>query len=204
MSSYALVLLGYSGIGKDTIFREINASFPSCAINVKFSALSKRLVADAFGVGSYTLEDKEFRSTYKYTNFVPLTPMDLITVLFKGSEQVPAFIQAGMDYVSLQLDAACGDVPVFTDVRRHAELEFIRDKFTRVDFVALSSPNVDAGVNDGTIDKLVDDYGADVIYIRRVEHNPKLTLELIYERTPLFYELSRVHARIARDKGQLQ
>jgi len=55
MKINALVLLGFSGAGKDTI-----ASHFPFSTNIKFAALTKEIVAKVWCVDAAKLEDKEW------------------------------------------------------------------------------------------------------------------------------------------------
>jgi hypothetical protein len=148
MSINALVLLGFSGAGKDTIA----SHFPSSS-NIKFSALTKLLVARAFGVEEEKLEDKEWRNTsslFISGEQISLSAFDLLSALYHGAPST-RLAQANIEWAMKQAKAS--PFPIFTDVRRVLEMKAVVEAFTPL-VVFLSRQGVKPAANDKDIRKV--------------------------------------------------
>lgn len=123
----ALVLLGNSGVGKDTLAALLAQENPvRKTFNAKFSAFAKGLVADALQVPVSRWEDKNWRNTRIYGS---LTPLDLLQVLYFGSlgDSNPSyrFQQACLSYISNRIYVQKPDLVVFTDLRKPEEVNWL-------------------------------------------------------------------------------
>lgn len=130
----AIVLLGAHGVGKDTM-ADLLFNTRKGVENIKFSEFSKRFVASAISVPYSYLNTGQFRKSYRVASYFgfgsPLTPLDILNVLFQGmasgSESGKRMIDAGIDYAITKADASF--LPVFTDIRRQAEYDAVVDNF---------------------------------------------------------------------------
>jgi hypothetical protein len=148
MSITALVLLGVSGAGKDTIA----SHFPNSS-NIKFSALTKILVARAFGVEEEKLEDKEWRNTSSLSingEQIFLSAFDLLSALYHGAPST-RLAQANIEWAMKQAKAST--FPIFTDVRRVLEMKAVVEAFTPL-VILLSRPGATPTTNDKDIMKV--------------------------------------------------
>jgi len=120
----ALVLLGVSGSGKDTIASQ----FPS-STNIKFAALTKEIVARVWGVDADKLEDKEWRNESSLLiggKQISLSPFDLLSALYHGAP----YTKLSKANIELAIEKAkASSFPIFTDVRRVLELEAVVQHF---------------------------------------------------------------------------
>jgi len=149
----SLVLLGYSGAGKDTLASLLEREFPGCSI-VKFAALIKKLVAKLWGVDPSLLEDKQWRLATHFIldgHPIKLTPMDLLSALYHGAPHSNLAL-ANIEVALASIPA--GSFPVFTDIRRQLELDAVF-RFFQPRIVWLSRPNVGPGPNDHELLNLV-------------------------------------------------
>lgn len=143
----AIVLLGFSGVGKDTTFVELYSRYPDKFANVKFSSLAKAIVAKVLDCSLCDLEDKSFRNK-DLGHWSGMTPMDLITVLYRGC--TPESTKAHIKYALASYD--CSRIPVFTDIRRLEEAKAVNECFSNPMYVYLWSNVVDGGVNDSEVE----------------------------------------------------
>lgn len=144
----ALVLLGYSNTGKDTIAALLSSRFTGVT-NAKFSALTKQILADVCGVPVSMMEDRQWReNTRLYVNGVQttLTPFDLLTALYHGAP--------GTNLASANAEwtlKSIGDsFPVFTDVRRVAEFNCVTAHYNPL-VIFLTRDDAEPAVNDKEI-----------------------------------------------------
>jgi len=150
----SLVLLGYSGAGKDTLASLLEREFPGCTITIKFSCLTKQLVAKLWGVDPCMLENKQWRSATHYIfdgHPIKLTPMDLLSALYHGA------LHSNLALANIEVALASippGSFPVFTDIRRQLELDAVL-RFYQPRIVWLVRPNVGPGPNDHELLELV-------------------------------------------------
>lgn len=154
----AIVLLGFSGVGKDTTFAEIDKRYPDKFTNVKFGALAKDLTAKAFGIDVSDVEDKRKREQGK-PEWCGLSPMDLLIVLYKGC--TPQLTEAHIAYALSKVDHE--RIPVFTDIRRLSEAEVVQNNFSNPVFIYLWSSEVYKGVNDSDIESIAVYFDAAVV-----------------------------------------
>ena len=177
MSYNALVLLGYSGVGKDTI-ANLLITDDKRKVNVKFSALTKRLIERAFDYPTGALEDKQQRVEPLELNreLYELNAMDLLTALFtSGNSRVE---QAGLTYALRSIKP--GQFPVFTDVRRRQEAYAIAYNFNPL-VLYLVRDDIFPSVNDSGIHFIYDCFAKSSIHatINLVKDKPELTVETI-------------------------
>lgn len=168
MHTDAIVILGYSDVGKDSAFAALDKRNPNKFTNVKFGAYAKLLTAKAFDISPQVLEDKNKRNE---TNEYGLSPMDMLTALFKGcdSSLTKAHIAYAFNSIQPQL------IPVFTDVRRSVEADAIDKSFVSPLYIWLVSPSVEPSVNDTEIMSIARNHFAYII----VRITPDLTAETI-------------------------
>jgi hypothetical protein len=148
----AIVLLGVSGAGKDTIAQRLLQDYNQLKL-VKFSALPKLIVASLFKATVENLENKEWRTTQKLElgdYSFSVTPFDLLTSLFKGSHGT-ALATAQIEYALNNIGD--GNIPVFTDTRRKQEFDEVCKLFNPI-VIYLSRTDLDPGVNDGELEIL--------------------------------------------------
>lgn len=152
--SYGLVLLGYSGAGKDTIASALSSLYPGLTANVKFSELTKRIIANLYGVEYEKLNDKDWRSTAPLSidsTLTRVTPLDLLTALFKGSPGTQLH-QENIEFALSRIPQHT--LPIFTDVRRTHEFHCITQSVCMVYTVHLRADFLGAGTNDGDVDAI--------------------------------------------------
>jgi hypothetical protein len=112
-------------------------------VNVKFSALSKRLVASALDLPYRATEDRDFRTEFCATRTfgveTDLSILDLLNVLYygmeSGTEAGSRMVQAGIKY-ALAI-AKYSRYPVFTDIRRQLELHAVLECYPNCKIVRL-------------------------------------------------------------------
>ena len=139
----ALVLLGRHRTGKDTMANLLEFAY-NRVINVKFSALSKRLVASALDLPYSATEDRHFRSEYCATKTfgveTDLSILDLLNVLYYGmesdTEAASRMVSAGIKYALTVAEGAYH--PVFTDIRRQLELDAVLERYPNCKIVRLT------------------------------------------------------------------
>ena len=131
----ALVLLGYSGAGKDTLANLAIARYGDSVGNCKFGEFNKRIAALALNVPPSYFEDKHWRITHNVlkTEFnvdshVHLSPFDLLSVLFVGgSSNTEVGIHWQRCYQNYTINkAAHYKLPIFTDIRHPNELACVK------------------------------------------------------------------------------
>lgn len=147
MKHDAIVLLGYSGVGKDTAFAELNNRRRGKYTNVKFGLLAKTLVANILGIQVQQLEDRQLRESKVIYG---LSPNEILTVLFRGC--TPALTEAHLSYAFDNLDD--DKLPVFTDVRRWNEAEAINERYSNPLYFLLWCNQVECGDNDYLIQEI--------------------------------------------------
>lgn len=152
----AIVLLGYSGVGKDTTFAVLNQLLQGSLTNAKFSLLPKQLVADILGVPVQQIEDRRVRED---KCIYGLSPNDILTVLFRGCTD--DMTKAHLDYAFDNIDNT--KIPVFTDIRRFNEANAVNERYNNPVYFLLWSPKVDCGVNDGDVNAIASANNAKVI-----------------------------------------
>ena len=154
----ALVLLGYSGVGKDTLAGLLQYHQPRTTVH-KFSAFTKALVSSALDVPKSYLEDKVWRTTHNvgspYELSSLLTPLDLLVLLFQATElNTPEGTALKLANLEFTLSEALqAPAPVFTDVRRLIELNAVQEHFSPT-VVFLEREGVASGAADGNLIKL--------------------------------------------------
>lgn len=175
----ALVLLGNSGVGKDTICSLFLQEFPNAAVNVKFGSLGKRIAADLFNTVTERMENKEWRETVRWQEQW-FTPMDLLTTLFHGCKHCPAMMEANIKFALA--NAPKDKLLICTDLRRPEEYEALCREVDCVDLVHLSSRDVPKGVNDDKLNLILD--RAQVYYqYSRDNKSPLATYQTIRDCT---------------------
>lgn len=162
----ALVLLGFSGAGKDTLCNMAQARFVGVG-NCKFGAFNKLLVANALGVAPSAFEDKQWRSNTNLltTEFglpdsgLHLSPLDVLSALFVGgssdTEAGRHYRECYQSYTITKARAFAS--PVFTDVRHESEILAVREAFDTC-VVNLLVPGLEPSINDTHVLKLADTY----------------------------------------------
>lgn len=144
----ALVLLGYSKSGKDTIANLLSQKYVG-VVNAKFSLLTKEILSRLFKVPVSMMEDRQWRSTALLEHNgqrINLTPMDLLTALFHGAPKC----NLGKANVAYTLQQVQGLFPVFTDVRRLYEWNAILEHYRPL-VILLENKQTEEGENDGEI-----------------------------------------------------
>lgn len=144
----ALVLLGYSNTGKDTIAALLTNRFTGVT-NAKFSALTKQMLADVCNVPVDMMEDRQWReNTRLYVNGkqINVTPFDLLTALYHGAP--------GTNLASANAEwtlKSIGDsFPIFTDIRRVLEFNCVTSHYRPL-VIFLTRDDNEPGVNDHEI-----------------------------------------------------
>jgi hypothetical protein len=166
----ALVLLGYHGIGKDTIARMVETDYKGVG-NVKFGALNKRMVAEIFNFCPSYLENHDFRSTFDCMETYgiggqKLSPLDLLNVMFSGMQadtSAARNLSSACHAYTLQVAEAYA-LPVFTDIRNMSEMEAVADKFDKV-VVHLRDLSLQPGLGDSNVDEVAEAF-ADIVFDR--------------------------------------
>jgi len=186
MTQHALVLLGCRGSGKDTLAAEFQkqARDPSLVYNCKFSALTKSLVAAAFGVPLSDLEDKRLRTTPVNPDYMgDLTTLDLLDSLFLAlSVDHPStnrLKQANVTYCLGRARASNAPLLIFTDVRRMSEAREVADAFPCT-FVHLHKHDAEEGTSDRYIRDIAKEFNALNVRIRK-QDTPEITYKRIKE-----------------------
>lgn len=155
MKYNALVLLGYSGVGKDTMANMLCKT--SGCVNSKFGELPKRLACNLLTLPySRDLVESKANRESAVAGFYGLSLMDVLTVLYKGSQDSEPMLKAIRQFT---FDKIGADVPIFTDVRRQTELDAINERYQPL-VIRLVRSDVGLGVNDSQLDELE----ADVIF----------------------------------------
>ena len=179
----ALVLLGYSGAGKDTLVKLAQARFGSHVGNCKFGEFNKRLVASICDVPLSYMEDKHWRSTHNLmrtafgTPEASLTPFELLTSLFVGGTSNEPHRLAYQKFTVAQ--AKRFQCPVFTDIRHRSELTLVQQEF-ETSVVFISCKWLQPSVNDTYIDELASDASYQWL-TRSPDHTPQQTFETLLE-----------------------
>ncbi|MEH2028488.1 MAG: hypothetical protein V7K67_02195 [Nostoc sp.] len=172
----AIVLLGYSGVGKDTIANRLcldNREYK----NIKFSAIIKHLFSDWLDLDDDDIENKKLRSEYNFNvrGYHTLTTLlDMLDVTFRGCGGTTLEI----DKLAYAKKRCEGYTPVFTDCRTLAEAEWIKYNFSPI-CVRLYHPDIDPGISDQDIDQVWDVFywsGKSYSVLRHESHGIEYTL----------------------------
>lgn len=120
----AVVIMGVSGVGKDTLAKElVKLSKPSLNFEIfKFATPIKRAIAAYLDIPVSLLEDREYRTT-ALEELDGATPLD---VLVKSFDVMPNLHpKLGLVWASKRLDYLRDSevTPVFTDVRNRVEVK---------------------------------------------------------------------------------
>lgn len=183
----ALVLLGYSGAGKDTLVKLLQARFGKEVGNCKFGEFNKRLVANMCNVPLSYMEDKHWRTTHNVmrTEFgtpqATLTPFDLLTLLFQaGSSDSLAALTHRTAYQKFTIArAAQFRCPVFTDIRHPTELELVQQTFD-ASLIYIDCEHLQPSANDTYILEMA--FIPECRWLLRKQHDtPMHTLETLLE-----------------------
>lgn len=158
----ALVLIGYSGVGKDTLASLLSARYSGITIH-KFSGFTKSLVASALYVPKSYLEDKRWRTTHNFGKNWDLdchfSPLDLLALLFQATEldspEAERLKAINVEYC-IKLALQCCK-PIFTDVRREHEMSALQNHFSTT-VVHLTREGNKQGVSDSFVDALATNY----------------------------------------------
>lgn len=122
----AVVIMGVSGVGKDTLAREIvELSTPSLNFEIfKFATPIKRAIAAYLDIPVNLLEDREFRTT-PLEELDGATPLDILVKSFDVMPQLHP--KLGLVWAKKRLDFLRYKeiIPVFTDTRNLVEVEAI-------------------------------------------------------------------------------
>lgn len=152
----ALVLLGYSGTGKDTLANLAIARYGDSVGNCKFGEFNKRIAALALSVPPSYFEDKHWRVThdvlsceFDVDSHIHLSPFDLLSVLFVGgnsnTEVGAHWRQCYQNYTISK--AGYYKLPVFTDIRSETELVKVKSCFDAC-VVFIDCPWITPATND--------------------------------------------------------
>lgn len=156
MTAKALVLLGYSGTGKDTLANLAIARYGDSVGNCKFGEFNKRIAAAAINVPPSYFEDKHWRVTHDVlkTEFdvdshLHLSPFDLLSILYVGGT---SNTEAGRHWRACYQNYTIAKakqykLPVFTDIRHPSEFSRVRAEFDTC-VVELLVPTIQPGAND--------------------------------------------------------
>lgn len=182
---HALVLTGYSGVGKDTLANLLAARY--CGITIhKFSGFTKSLVASALSVPKSYLEDKHWRTTHSFGKDWDLeshfSPLDLLALLFQATElntpEAQRLKALNVEYCT-KLALHCHK-PIFTDVRRELEMSAVQDHF-QTTVVHLTRDGVKQGVSDPFVDALATDHANLCIHIPAGESPLQSVANLVFQ-----------------------
>jgi hypothetical protein len=162
MKPPALVLIGYSGVGKDTLANLLAARYSGISTH-KFSGFTKSLVASALSVPKSYLEDKSWRTTHNFGKDWDLeshfSPLDLLALLFQATEldtpEAQRLKDMNVEYC-IKLALQCSK-PIFTDVRREHEMRALQQHFSPF-VVYIERKGINPGVSDAFVDDLDDTF----------------------------------------------
>ena len=169
----ALVLIGYSGVGKDTLANLLAARYVGMSIH-KFSGFTKSLVASALCVPKPYLEDKVWRTAHSFGKDWDLesrfSPLDLLALLFQATAldtpEAARLNAINVEYC-MKLALKCAK-PIFTDVRRVQEMSTLQDHFSTT-VILLTRDGVTEGVSDYFVNSLAMNFADDELHIRAGE-----------------------------------
>lgn len=145
----AIVLLGYHNIGKDTLANRLVEEYPQF-VNTKFSALSKLLIYTATGVDCNDKKARELPIGLNNIN-TNLSAIQLLNALFLASNHEPSLAKANIEFAINSISK--GKIPVFTDVRRVAEMQAVSAHFIPL-VIVLYDKDVKPGESDEQIDNV--------------------------------------------------
>lgn len=185
----ALVLLGYSGTGKDTLVRMAQAAYDGIG-NCKFGEFNKRIVAELLGVPLSYMEDKQWRERYDIlkqhfgvdTSY-HMSPFDLLSTLFVGgTSYTPAGEHHRSCYQSYTIAKAHEHkLPIFTDIRHYSELMKVKGNFHTC-VVYIDAHWIKPAANDGNVRELAK--LPKVKHLVRMPHDlPSATFDRLLEIT---------------------
>lgn len=159
MTYGGLVILGNTGTGKDPLANGLVNRFTGVK-NVKFSEMTKVLLAQLFRVPRAYLEDKEWRTTKMTIGGVDtnVTPLKILNALYFGAQQ-SSLHQDNLRWVAREVAES---FPVFTDIRRVSEFSAIRSLNPLV--IRLVHPDRPPGETDGEQNALWNSLVADGVF----------------------------------------
>lgn len=188
MKPPALVLIGYSGVGKDTLANLLAARYRGITIH-RFSGFTKSLVASALCVPKSYLEDKAWRTSHNFGKDWDLeshfSPLDLLALLFQATEldtpEAKRLKAINVEYC-IKLALKCSK-PIFTDVRRSHEMSVLHDHFSPC-VVQITRDGITEGVSDYFVNSLATNYALAQLHIQAGEiplHSATRLVNLIQE-----------------------
>lgn len=122
MTNVNVIVMGYSGSGKDTAYRYLASKYPGLAHNVKFPTLAKQRLAAYMQVPVSFMEDREWRTK----TYVPGTDRTVLQFLI-DTYHVFRVLEPDHWPAKVLSDLPQG-IRVFTDVRSPAEATQIMSK----------------------------------------------------------------------------
>lgn len=157
----AVILLGYHGVGKDTLANRLikdNSAF----VNIKMSKMYKDLLQHTLGLTEAEINGTDLAKVREAPisicanigeelNF-PFSALDILNLLFQGSRVDSRFVDSHVTYALDSIPE--GKIPVFTDIRRIEEYEAVCRNFNPV-IIFLKDKDVPPGDTDGNIPQLV-------------------------------------------------
>lgn len=147
----AIVLLGNSGVGKDTIANRLCFENPAYK-NIKFSAIIKHLFSDWLDLDDDDIENKKLRCEYNFNvrGYQTIsTLLDLLDVTFRGCPGTTL----ETDKLAYAKQRCEGYTPIFTDCRSVAESEWIHYNFSPI-YIHLYRPSVEPGISDENVNQV--------------------------------------------------
>lgn len=157
----AIVLIGRSGCGKDTIANLICSTYHHYSIH-KFAQPIKDLVAAAVGVPVKTCEDKLQRSMpIVFWGGKPKSILDLLQDSYIEQKETPLH---NMMVNRVVMKARSTVRPIFTDVRNIDEAEAILKTFDEVKAYHIIRPGCDTDImGEETLNKLHKMFGSQCV-----------------------------------------
>lgn len=197
----AIVLIGNSGVGKDTVANMLIRDYPGVFVNVKFSSLTKAIFAQlGFTEAQVNGTDKEkVREQTLVINDkeTGVSLLDLLVSLFHGSHKTNLH-RANITWALNSIPS--GSIPIFTDVRRADEMQAVRKNYTPL-VIKLYSPDIIPGAADAEIASLAWDF--QVNRLNNQQHKTYDEVRKLAEDANIVFDLSAERIQLAEYIGAL-
>lgn len=191
--TYAVVLMGVSGAGKDTVFSALNACAGGKMVNIKFSAPMKRMMEYAYDLPPNALEDRDLR-TYRIPRHPDdITYGDMMVRCYKHFPAIDPYMMARKVKKQAEESLFIRKPVCFTDIRNHEEVDVVLGLNVPIYLAKVVRPGTVPKDSDLKLPTLLYNLAYTAKYYQRIDNNGDVS-KLQAEAVKLYKEIEYYEA----------